>query len=143
MKNLIAYIAESNQIAQENLATELLAELLRSPLSEHSFRSFLLLRFGIALPDLYRVETQKGGIESRCIPDLWIRDAQGNAFVIIDSKFYAGFTHNQPNSYIDEVISGGLLLFVVPDKRSSAAFTELCTRCNAEITVDQIGRAHV
>jgi hypothetical protein len=137
MKNLIAFIAESNQIEKENLATELLAELIRSPLSERAFRNFVS-SFGITLPDIYLVETQKGGIESRCIPDLWISDTQGNAFVIIDSKFYARFTHHQPNSYIKEVIGGGLLLFVVPDKRSSAAFTELCDLCNSEIKVNQV-----
>lgn len=136
MKNLIAYIAELKQIGKENLATELLAELIRSPLSEHAFRSFVS-RFDITLPDMYRVKTQQGGIESRCIPDLWIRDAQGHPFVIIDSKFYAGFTHNQPNGYINEV-KGGLVLFVVPDKRSSAAFTELCSRCDLEIKIDQV-----
>jgi hypothetical protein len=135
MKNLIAYIqAQEKELGRENLATRILAEIIRSPIAELPFRNYLG-RFGVTLPCEYSVCTHRGGAESRAIPDLWIRDVrdeQKKPPVIIESKFDAGFTDHQPKSYLKEIDRGGLLLFIVPDKRLHPVFLDLCDRCKPE-----------
>jgi hypothetical protein len=132
MKNLIEYIAHAKGLGKEKLATEILAEIVRSPIADYPFREYMS-HFCVGLPFWYSVRTQEGGMESRGIPDLWIRDELGNPLVIIECKFNAGFTVHQPNSYLNEIESGGLLLFIVPDKRLDSAFRELRERCNSEV----------
>jgi hypothetical protein len=89
-------------------------------------------RFGVSLPSCYSIRTQEGAAESRAIPDLWIRDEQKKPLVVIESKFDAGFTDHQPKSYLKEIDKGGLLLFIVPDKRLGRVFLDLCDRCEPE-----------
>jgi hypothetical protein len=125
MDSLIGYIAQSHGIGRENLATELLAQILRS--SKGTVLQEFFAHYGLVLSASadYQVQIQKRGKESRCIPDIQIQDEDENIRALVESKFQAGFTYHQPNSYVKEVRKGDLLLFVVPRSRQRLAFDRL------------------
>ena len=116
--SLIAYIARKPGLGRENLATEILAYILRS-VEDRVLQDFLE-RCGItSSPDaVYSVHTQKGGADTRGIFDIQIhRDKEDGPLVIIESKFDAPLTHHQCNDYLQVIDKGGLLLFIVPSIR--------------------------
>ncbi len=124
MDGLIAYIAQSHGIGRENLATELLAHILES--HRPAFQE-LFAHYGLVLPEseTYQVRVQNRGQESRCIPDIQIKNEYGVTRALVESKFQAGFTNHQPTSYLNEIEEGGLVLFVVPEDRRRVAFKKL------------------
>ena len=111
--------------SDENLATELLAYFLRS--AEETALQEFFAHYGLVLSEseIYQVRVQKQGQESRCIPDIQIQNQNGVIRAVVESKFQAGFTNHQPNSYIREIGEKGLLLFVVPEERRRLAFEKL------------------
>jgi hypothetical protein len=108
--SLIGYIAQEHGLGRENLATELLAHVLRS--ARNPVLRDLFAHFGLVLSSDsdYRVHVQQRGKESRCIPDIQVQDEDENTRALIESKFQAGFTRHQPNSYLKEIGKGDLLL---------------------------------
>jgi len=131
MKSIIAHIAHEHNHGEENLATELLAYALRAA-GDQVLRD-VFAQFGLVLvPGLeYRVHVQRRGAESDCIPDIQLQDEDNKIRAIIESKFQAGFTPHQPNSYLKEIGQGDLLLFIVPEARRLAAFEKLSSLCRS------------
>jgi hypothetical protein len=129
MDSLIAYIAmltSKHKLSRENLATEILAKILRS--DEDRILHTFLERCGItsSLDAVYSVHTQKGGAETRGIFDIQIhRDKEDSPLVIIESKFGANLTGHQRNTYLKGIDEGGLLLFIVPESRRINVSKEL------------------
>ena len=92
---------------------------------------------------LFRSQTQHGGLELS-IPDMKCYDDQGKLRVIVENKFGADLTKNQPVTYIHELQDGvaGLVLFVVPEARLQLVWGEIVTRCKAaEIPVDDVRKS--
>jgi hypothetical protein len=126
-------IARKPGLGRENLATEILAYILRS-VEDHVFQDFLE-RCGItSSPDAaYSVQTQKGEPETRGIFDIKIqRNECERPLVIIESKFDARLTPHQCNDYPQVINKGGLLLFIVPNIRK----TEVSKRLSASYSLD-------
>lgn len=129
MESLIAYVAQRYGLPRENLATEVLVQVLRS--CEDSVVRALFRHYGLELPlsSEYRLLPQRKGNKSRGIPDIQVKDCDENTIAVIENKFGADFTHHQLNSYLKEIDGGGLLLFVVPERRQRRAFDTLMDFC--------------
>lgn len=63
-------------------------------------------------------------------PDICGIDDDGNIALIIEGKFWAGLTENQPGNYLRELPEGGKLLFLAPSQRIDALTVEFETRLN-------------
>jgi hypothetical protein len=119
----------------ENLATEALSFVLRtSPAASRAFTEFLR-PIGLDCPGGLYFETQRGGLE-QSIPDMKCRDGKGQLRVIVENKFWAGLTENQPVTYIQELfhqlpVGVAALLFVVPKARLQLVWDEVVRRCGA------------
>ncbi len=124
----------------ENLATEALGFILRNSITaSHAFTESIRLA-GIDCPEDLRYETQQVGVE-QSIPDMKCRDKEGQLRVIVENKFWAGLTDNQPVTYIRELPTSiaGVVLFVVPEARIRIVWDELLSRCrDAEILVGDV-----
>ena len=111
----------------EDIATDALAYILGA--SEAARAGFLRLLRGIVpeLPDLY-FRTQQA--EGSARPDMWGYDL-GTPRVLVENKFWAGLTDNQPVTYLGllaEYPQPTILLVVVPAARGAAVWRELCRR---------------
>jgi hypothetical protein len=86
----------------------------------------LVGRTGIELPELATFRSQAGDDQGN-IPDLIGLDATGAERLLIENKFWAGLTGNQPAGYLDRLPAegGAVLLFVVPSKRLPILWPEL------------------
>jgi hypothetical protein len=132
MDSLIANIAGKHGLARENLATEVLVYILES--SDLSVVQGLLASYGVAgewKSYGYRFEPQRRVVNGRSIPDVQIRDANGERHAVIESKFTAGLTRKQPVDYLTVLPTRGVLLFIVPERRKFQLFEELLNRCRS------------
>ena len=112
---------------QEEVATESLSHILSS-YSDSSGRFVAFCRqFLPGLPDLTYFDGQVASDEDGAYTDVECRDALGKTLVVIEAKFEAGLTKNQPGTYLDRLRrdGGGLLLFVVPSRRRHRVFSDL------------------
>ena len=72
-------------------------------------------------------------------PDMSGVDSDGNEVILCEMKFYAGLTDNQPNGYLNRLVSknGKALVFVCPEARKISLWrkvTELCKEHGRSIT---------
>ncbi|OPY00076.1 MAG: hypothetical protein A4E60_02492 [Syntrophorhabdus sp. PtaB.Bin047] len=112
----------------ENVATEALAFVLRSHESVHNGMMKLLRGLDPHMPRLW-FQTQQAEGDSR--PDMQGRDDEGRTHIIIENKFWAGLTENQPVSYLRmlaECTHPTILLFVGPEDRKETLWRELNQR---------------
>jgi len=70
--------------------------------------------------------TQNAG-EDQAIPDLAGFDHSGRTILLVENKFWAGLTPNQPAAYLKRLPDDepGLLLFIVPPRRLHAIWPDL------------------
>jgi hypothetical protein len=133
-RTILAHLARRFTDQTENLATEGLLFMLSSSAAA---RQALV---GLAFADLPEVERGRlellfqsqvaGEDESR--PDLIGRDLRGGEALIIEAKFWAGLTANQPATYLERLPGDGpsCLLFVAPNRRFETLWPELLERCS-------------
>lgn len=125
--SVLAYLATRFATHPENLATEALNFVIASSASARG-----------ALIDLCRqVSDQQLGdltfstqrtYEDGSRPDLVGRAIDGCEPVVIEAKFWAGLTSNQPVAYLAALPENGLLLFVAPEERAQTLWAELLRR---------------
>lgn len=129
-KTVFGHLALRFAVHPENLATEALGFILRtSTAASHAFTA-LVREIGLDDPGSLRVDTQQGGLE-QSIPDMKCFDDTGRLRVVVENKFWAGLTENQPVTYIHELPAGAsaLVLFVVPEARLKLVWNEVASRC--------------
>ena len=114
-------------VGPENVATEALNLILKG--SKGTRKAFIRFcaQSAVELPEDLSFRTQVSS-EEYGQPDLVGRSDEGNV-LIIEAKFDAGFTENQPVAYFEHFAVAGLLLFVVPEYRRQTAWAQLCERC--------------
>jgi hypothetical protein len=130
--SLLGQLSLRLSVHPENIATEALTIVLKqSRTASLAFRQFVGLT-GVCLPESISFEAQQGGLD-RAIPDLTCVDNNGRKRAVIENKFWAGLTENQPITYIRELSHSepAVVLFVVPDARRAIIWTELLARCSA------------
>jgi len=66
-------------------------------------------------------------------PDLVAETPDGRQVLAIEAKFWAGLTDARPNSYLDRLPAGRLLLFVGPERRKQLLWDEVLRRVKQSI----------
>jgi hypothetical protein len=139
---LFGHLATRLSAHPENIATEALAYVLHTSISAASaFEDYLGQVADV--PTALHYETQSVG-EDGTIPDLVGLDRNGHTPVLLEAKFWAGLTSNQPVSYLHRLPpeEPGLLVFVVPSRRLELIWTEILTRTSTAgiVCADESGQ---
>ena len=114
----------------EDAAVEALGYILsNSPAARRALAETLKIG-DIEFGPIDRVETWETGSEGE-IPDLVCFDDKGEKQVLIEAKFWADLTKNQPNQYLKQLLEDrqdgpAALLFVAPKARLDLLWPELC-----------------
>lgn len=143
--SLFAHLALQFGSHPENLATEALGYVLQNSETARTAVRDMLRGLGSTIDDEVTYATQSSG-EDSARPDLVGRRATGAEPLLIEVKFWAGLTDNQPVAYLERLPVGGTLLMVAPAARTTLLWGELHRRCrNAgmEYTDDSRGGAHI
>jgi hypothetical protein len=131
-KTVLGHLAPQFVAQQENLATEALNFILQTHSAASRAFSKFIRQIGFDCPEGLRFETQRGGLEES-IPDMKCYDARGALRLVIENKFWAPLTKNQPGTYLRELPAApAALLFVVPEARVALVWDEIVKGCNAK-----------
>jgi hypothetical protein len=127
---LVAHLALRFAPHPENLATESLAFILQGSKTARSAVTRSLNRAGAGLPADLSFRSQVHG-EDNAIPDLIGIDNEGRTRLILEAKFWAGLTDNQPLTYLARLPQQveSHLVFVVPARRIESVWSEILRRC--------------
>ena len=128
---LLAHLAWKLSDRHEDIAVEALGFILRSEATRNTLRQ-VLRDGGAAVGPIEHVATQVSD-EGGTRPDLIGSDRHGEETVLIEAKFWAGLTQNQPKAYLDRLTPGSALLFVAPRSRAEALWIELCKRADVDV----------
>ena len=128
--SLLAHVAWKFPGQTETLATEALGYILsQSGAAREALRE--MVRHGSAdVGALTKVATEVIGEQDERL-DLVASNAQGSERVLIEVKFWAGLTDNQPNTYLKRLPTDGdpaVLLFVAPEQRLVTLWVEIRRR---------------
>ena len=128
-KPLLAKLAPMFGPQTENLAVEALGHILSGSEAARHALSSLLQDGGADVGQIAQVQTQASG-DDRARPDLVGCDRDGKERVLIEAKFWASLTENQPNGYLRRLAEPRArrpcaLLFVAPELRMNSLWAEL------------------
>lgn len=122
---LLAHLAGRFPGNQEDIATEALAHILvKSAASLEAFND--VVQSGVRdVKPIKAVRTQV--LEGNSIPDMVGFDDERKERVIVEVKFWAGLTDNQPNAYLNRLPDDGpaVLMFLAPDDRIKSLWPDL------------------
>ena len=115
---------------EEVLATAGLGYILEESAACRASLRGIVDRCGSAVSERLAYSTQASGDDS-AIPDLVGSEPGGPPEVIIEGKFWAGLTENQPATYLERLRPGhpGILLFVAPSQRIEILWSKVLERC--------------
>jgi hypothetical protein len=130
-QSILAHLAPllTNQV--ENFATDALAHLLLEyPVISDGFREYLS-QSGVKFTDSIKIKTQASW-QDGAIPDLVGQDQEGRYIIIVESKFWAPLTSNQPETYLKRLPFDrqAILIFIAPASRLRILWSELLARSN-------------
>jgi hypothetical protein len=123
---LLAHLSSHFTHSEEDLATEALTFLLRTcPAAVTGVRAYVK-SLGVDLPADLTFHSQVGDPQSGR-PDLVATDDLGSERLIIEAKFWANLTGNQPSAYLTRLAPAqpSLLLVVAPQVRLATLWTDL------------------
>lgn len=132
---LLAHLAPRFTDRIEDLAVEALGYILSKSEVAKCALAEMLREGGVDVGRIARVRTQnpvtgENQERERPRPDLTARDETGATRVLIEAKFGAGLTENQPVKYLDGLPEDrpSALLFVAPERRREVLWTDLRQR---------------
>ena len=113
----------------ENVAVEALGHILANSAAARAALADLLRDGGADVGPIATVQTQATG-EGGEQPDLALFDDRGRECGLIEAKFWAGLTENQPVAYLERLRTDetSVLLFVAPEARRQSLWGELRDR---------------
>ena len=128
-QTVLAKLAPRFGPSTENIAVEALAHILSESEAAQRALADVLHAGGATVEAIARVRTQATG-EDGARPDLAGFDQRGRECVLIEAKFWAGLTGNQPVAYLKRLPENdpSVLLFVAPAARNELLWAELCRR---------------
>jgi len=134
MSGFLSFISRQYGRKAEDVATDVLAYLMERPEIQGTLCKLLAEAGYPYLNPGFSVEIRTSGESGRTggIPDIWLSYGQGEHKAIkavIEDKFGAGLTKNQPCGYLDKVGTGGIVLFVAPAWRQKGIWEEVQGRC--------------
>jgi hypothetical protein len=131
MNNLLGHLALRLGTQQELWATESLHFILRSSAeARDAFLNYVGELTQVVLPQDLWFRTQVAAKDG-AIPDLIGVDDQSRVALVVEAKFWAGLTDNQPVAYLRQIAgeSPGVLLFIAPASRLETLWPEVLGRC--------------
>jgi len=131
-ESILAHLVHSLTNQVENVATEALAHLLLEyPVLKEAFRAYISSA-GVDLPGHLKIQTQARWLDA-AIPDLAGVDEQNRPVLVVESKFWAPLTKNQPAAYLKRLPAGtpAVLLFIAPESRMPTLWQELLNQCRS------------
>ena len=139
---LFGHLASRFSSSPENLATEALAFLLARSSDARSAVLSLPAAAGLVVgPDL-AFRTQVSDSADQSIPDLVGFDERGRPAMIVEAKFWAGLTVNQPNAYWARLSDSepSVLMFLAPTRRLPTLWPELLRLLGGNLVPDERGQ---
>jgi hypothetical protein len=138
MKTLLSHLYSKIEGSPEDLATESLIYILNNSIeAKDTFTNYIysLVNLPKAKDKIY-YKTQQSGIDLTR-PDIVGINRRQEESIIIESKFWAGLTENQPIGYLKRLAESNyegkkILLFISPEKRIITLWSELKRKCNDE-----------
>ena len=142
---LFAHIAPWLTDRIEDVAVEALGYILSNSPAARKALAETLKKGDIEVGPIDRVETWETGSEGE-IPDLVCFDVNGEKQVLIEAKFWADLTKNQPNQYLKQLLKDrqdgpAALLFVAPKARLDLLWPELCERAKEKFRLTSISNS--
>lgn len=128
--SLLAHLAGKLTGQTETLATEALGYILSGSGAAREALQKMLRDGGADVGALTEVATEVIGEQGERV-DLVASDQEGSERVLIEVKFWAGLTDNQPNTYLKRLPTDGdpaVLLFVAPEQRLVTLWVEIRRR---------------
>ena len=127
--SLLAKLAPMFRGQTENVAVEGLGHILSGSQPARNALSDVLRAGGAEVEQIAEVRTQATG-EDGARPDLAAFEEDGSECVLIEAKFWAGLTENQPVAYLQRLPDRkpSALLFVAPRARLESLWAELGRR---------------
>jgi hypothetical protein len=134
-RSLLASLAPRFSAHPENIATEALLYLLREHASSAAAFADLLQHAGLPRPPQLTFRSQAYDTDGS-IPDLLGTDNAQATRLIVEAKFWAHLTENQPNTYLDRLTGGppSTLLFVCPAARQATLWALLMHKAREALT---------
>ncbi len=129
-ETLLAHLAWKLSSRHEDIAVEALGFILKSDSTLRAIEG-VLEDGGADVGKIARIQTQVSG-DGETRPDLVGFDQHDVECVLIEAKFWAGLTANQPNAYLDRLAPGKALLFVAPESRLETLWPELRRRADSD-----------
>lgn len=122
--SLLAKFFTQIKSSQEDIASDGLKHILQNSLVAKSYlKTLLFSKTQIELPELtYTNQVTKKDLGRTDISGL---NNLGNEVLILEAKFWASLTENQPISYLKRMESNSILVFICPSLRKKSIFTEL------------------
>jgi len=113
--------------SQEDIASESLSYILnKSVRARQAINHIISLNTGIKFTDLsYQTQNVGDKLER---PDISGTDETGKEVLLIEAKFWASLTSNQPNEYLNRLGENSVLIFLVPTLRIRPVFEEVLRR---------------
>jgi len=118
LSSLFGHLATRFASHPENLATEALLYILKNTNLGNSLFTSYMSRFEDDFPKVTRFSSQVVS-EENAIPDMVGTDKTGSPVIIVENKFWAELTPNQPLGYLPLLPNNGAsaLCFVCPQER--------------------------
>jgi hypothetical protein len=129
-QSLFGYLINKFSNQAEDLATESLNYIInQSIVAKQALLELVFHSTGIKFEDIL-FQTQVAGADD-ARPDIVGSDSEGRQVFIIEAKFWAGLTINQPVTYVNRLPKevNSLLLFLAPAIRIQTLWPELLVRC--------------
>ena len=130
-RSILAEMALQFVPQREVVATAGLGHLLRRSSTAREYLRTLVATGGVTPPDTLQYRNEQVDEAAPGRPDI-VGSIGGEAHVILEGKFWAALTDNQPCRYLDRLSSDGCLLFVAPARRQELLWGELLGRCEQE-----------
>ena len=129
MESLLGQFYNRIKGSQEEIASESLTYILKKSIrARQTINQIINLSTGLSFTDL-SYTTQKVGDKLER-PDISGIDENGKEVLIIEAKFWASLTNNQPNEYLNRLGDNTILMFLVPTLRIRAIYEEVLIRVN-------------
>jgi len=126
-QSLLSHIATKFIKEYENAANSSIAYLLNEyPAALIALQNYLSIK---EIPNNF--ETELATSENGRL-DIAGRNQEGKISLIIEGKFWANLTDNQPTGYLSELDNNGVLLFLAPDRRLESLKHEINMRTISE-----------
>jgi len=143
MASLLGQFFSRIKGSQEDIASEGIVYILESSkYARDAISIFIYNNTGISLNNINYISQSVGENKER--PDISGIDENGNEVIIIEAKFWASLTGNQPSEYLKRLKENSVLLFVCPKLRAISLASEIETRLkNDNITYGYIQNRYV